>query len=396
MKALALCLMAGLYANAQTHFQISPEVITQCVAGILGRAQLSWTTGDAGPVQVRVGSADGIPMTGWEPAKGSAETGNWVSDAMLFVLVDSAGRELARVTAHVACSVILTTGSYFPLTVGNEWVFRSNSRSATSSYATWEVTRKEIVQGQAWFAVRRFSAGDPGAGSEILMRGDELGRVYQLGVDGREQLWLDPTDPPDPGAVLKIKQRGPYSFALGTFADSVTYQKIEPLLFETGTLVKGLGLTASRVDMLSGSSGGFLSSLDLIQARVDGAVRSIAPVVSLGVAVESTDLDVTGRKVTNCAIPCYFVACGLVPGADPPGTYKPCFQIRIDATGLSGMLELDFLDAGNNALLHVENSPAGYRQLPLYGKPNETYAAGTYRVRARIGEAEAVVPVRVH
>jgi hypothetical protein len=31
--------------------------------------------------------------------------------------------------------------------------------------------------------------------------------------------------------------------------------------------------------------------------------------------MESTILDVTNKKVTNCAVPCYFVACGPTVGA---------------------------------------------------------------------------------
>jgi hypothetical protein len=84
-----------------------------------------------------------------------------------------------------------------------------------------------------------------------------------------------------------------------------------------------------------------------------------------------------------------------MPGADPPGTYKPCFQIRVDVAGPDGEPELGFLDAAGNALLHVVNAPAGFRQIPLYGKPNEPYVPGTYRVRVRMGEGEAAVPVRV-
>jgi hypothetical protein len=314
---------------------------------------------------------------------------------MLFVLVDSAGRELARATAHVACVAVQAQGSYFPLAVGNEWVFRSNSRLATSTYVVWKVMRKELAQGQEWFVVLQASADSPNAGSEILMRSDDVGRVYRIAADGRVELWLDPAEPPDPAAVLKITGRGPYSFALGTFSDSLTYRVLQPLGLEVGTLVRGLGLATSRRDVLAGSSGGFGSDLELIQARVDGAVRSAGPDVSLGIAVESTDLDVTGQKVTNCAVPCYFVACYLVPGADPPGTYKPCFQVRVDAAGLNGELQLDFLDSAGNALLHLENAPTGFRQIPLYGKPNERYPPGMYRVRVRDGESEAVMPIRV-
>lgn len=395
MKALAVGLLAVVYANAESRLDIRPEVITQCSAGNLGRAQLYWTSDDPGPVQVRVGGASGVPMTGPEPSNGSGQTDYWVGDGMLFVLVDSAGRELARATAHVACVAVQAQGSYFPLAVGNEWVFRLNSRLATSTYAVWKVTRKEFALGQEWFVVLHASADSPSTGSETLMRSDDAGRVYRIGADGRIELWLDPTEPPDPAATLKVTSRGPYSFALGRFSDSVTYRSSQSLGLEVGTLVRGLGLATSRSDVLAGSSGGFSSDLELIQARVDGAVRSAGPNVSLGVAVESTDLDVTGRKVTNCAVPCYFVACGLVPGADPPATYKPCFQVRVDAAGLSGALQLDFLDSAGNPLLHLDNAPAGFRQIPLYGKPNEPYAPGTYRVRVRSGESEAVMPIGV-
>jgi hypothetical protein len=295
----------------------------------------------------------------------------------------------------VACVAVQAQGSYFPLAVGNEWVFRLNGRQATSTYAVWKVTRKEFALGQEWFVVLHASADSPSTGGETLMRSDDAGRVYRIGADGRIELWLDPTEPPDPAATLKVTSRGPYSFALGRFSDSLTYRTSQSLGMEVGTLVRGLGLAASRNDVLAGSSGGFSSDLELIQARVDGAVRSAGPNVSLGVAVESTDLDVTGRKVTNCAVPCYFVACGLVPGADPPATYKPCFQVRVDAAGLSGALQLDFLDSAGNPLLHLDNAPAGFRQIPLYGKPNEPYAPGTYRVRVRSGESEAVMSIGV-
>ena len=104
MKILAVILAAASYASAQARLDIRPEVITQCAAGNVGRAQLVWTTDQAGAVQVRVGGADGPPMTGLEPPQGSAETDYWVRDGMLFVLVDAAGRELARANARVACS----------------------------------------------------------------------------------------------------------------------------------------------------------------------------------------------------------------------------------------------------------------------------------------------------
>ena len=45
--------------------------------------------------------------------------------------------------------------------------------------------------------------------------------------------------------------------------------------------------------------------------------------------ITRVNLDVTGKNVTNCAIPCYFAACGLAGPVDPPGTYKPCARARV-------------------------------------------------------------------
>ncbi len=42
-------------------------------------------------------------MTGREAPAGSAQTGGWVSNGLVFVLVADAGAELARVTAKVIC-----------------------------------------------------------------------------------------------------------------------------------------------------------------------------------------------------------------------------------------------------------------------------------------------------
>jgi len=74
-------------------------------------------------------------MTGLQPTIGSGDTRDWVSDGLLFTLVDSGGGELARATARVKCSpfpdpiaAALASTSYFPLQVGNEWVYRIDSR----------------------------------------------------------------------------------------------------------------------------------------------------------------------------------------------------------------------------------------------------------------------------
>ena len=94
------------------------------------------------------------------------------------------------------------------------------------------------------------------------------------------------------------------------------------LILERGVFAAGVGLVSSQSTLLSGSSGGFAQSMDLVDAGIAPNTVITTGADGLELSVERTDLDATGRQVTNCAIPCYFVACGL-GGADLPGTYKP-------------------------------------------------------------------------
>jgi hypothetical protein len=144
--------------------------------------------------------------------------------------------------------------------------------------------------------------------------------------------------------------------------------------------------------MLSGSSGGFLSGLELVEARQEGGIRLALPARRFSLSIENTTLDVTAKKVTNCAVPSYCVACGLI-GADPPGTYKPCVQARLEAGAASPYtLELELADTAGEVIFRAPEFAAGgdslrYVQLPLYSMPNRPFSAGWYIVtgRARSG-----------
>jgi len=417
---VSLFFLSNTCISGQTVFQIRPDVITECSSNGLGRATIVWNYPGPGPVQVRVGPA-GVPMTGLQPSIGSGDTRDWVSDGLLFTLVDSAGRELARATARVKCSpfpdpigAALSSTSYFPLQVGNEWVYRIDSRVGTANYVTMRVAGVRIVNDQAWFSV--LTGDNPQTAIETLYRADAQGRIYQLDVNGREILWLDPTANPNPSAVIQILNgRGqPFRNALGSFPDSFGYVIMTPLSRETGTFARGVGRINSSSDSLTGSSGGFVDGLDLVYARIGGNIRFTPPVLSVALSVESNNLDVSGGKVTNCAVPCYFVACGIAPGADPPGTYKPCFQARVRLENLpvqdSTTLDLDLLDAGEHSVYHTSETVASgqaqpdsilVRQLQLYSAPNQPVPPGSYRVQVKAkvsagGDiAAATIPVQV-
>jgi hypothetical protein len=413
-------LFSGARLSGQTVFQIRPDVITECSSNGLGRATILWNYSGTGPVQVRVGPA-GIPMTGLQPPIGSGDTRDWVSDGLLFTLVDSGGHELARATARVKCSpfpdpiaAALASTSYFPLQVGNEWVYRFDSRFGTASYVTMRVAGARIIGDQAWYSV--LTGDNPQTAIETLYRADAQGRIYQLDVNGREILWLDPTANPNPAAVLQILNgRGqPLRNSLGNFPDALGYVIMQSLSRETGTFARGVGRINSSTTMLTGSSGGFVDGLDLVYARIGGNIRFATPSLSVGLSVESNNLDVSGGNVTNCAVPCYFAACGLVPGADPPGTYKPCFQARVRLENLpvqdSTTLDLDLIDAGERSVYHTSATVAAgqaqpdsilVRQLQLYTAPNQPVPPGAYRVQVKAqvsaagDTATATIPVQV-
>jgi hypothetical protein len=413
LLAFVLCCVS---LSAQT-VQLVPDVITECTPPSLGRATVVWNYAGAGPVQIRIGSANGVAMTGLTRPVNSAPTDNWVSDGLIFVLVDATGQELARTTAHVRCNpfpdpiaAALAASSYFPLQVGNEWVYRFDSRVETAARVIRRVAGVRLVGDQAWYAiVTNLNA------TEVLYRVDAQGRIYTMDAAGHQVLYLDPTANPDPAATVKVVTRGqPLRNALGSFSDALTYSLFGGLSLETGTYIRGLGLLSNVMNVEAGSSGGFGSGLTLLYARIGGNIRFATPAVALGLSVESTDLDVSGGHVTNCAVPCYFVACGLTPGADPPGTYKPCFEARVRLENLplqnSTAVDVDLLNAANQSIFHSSiNVAAGQaqpdsilsQQLPLYLAPNAPVPPGIYRVQAKAklsdgtDAATAIIPIQV-
>jgi hypothetical protein len=387
MRTFTLLLSAGLL-HAQPSVTLHPPVITDCDSAGLGQATVQWSDPGGGLVQVLVGTA-GVSFTGRVPASGSSTTGVWVSDGLPFVLVDAAGNQLANTTAQVLCSPSggpvaagLAAASYLPLDIGNRWIYLTNSRLATAQYVQWLVTGAQTVGGQLWFVIQVSSSGMQSTSSasfQMLMRQDSGGRIYTL-QNGQAALWLDPNTPQDPTAQLQVVGRGPQQNPLGAFADGLNYSDFNVLTLETGTLVRGLGLTSSSTNMLTGSSGGFVQSMDLVEARIDGHLLFAIPVSSLQLSMEAAALD-------------------------PPGTYKPCFKagVKLGAEASTASVDLSVLDASGNVLAQTTMSlipddggrTEGYYQMPLYTAPNQPFAPGNYRLSATSGGSSAVLAFQV-
>ena len=370
LLGLALALTASA---AGVTMSISPELVTEC-NGSLGQVSLAWTQA-SGPAEVRVGSPQGPSMTGLLGPDGSAMSGDWVTDGMVFYLVNARGTVEAQVTARVRCQGALPRSeSFYPLQIGNQWVHRSNSRAITSEYTTYTVTATEDIGGLTYYKIQN-SAG----ATVFRLRSDAQGRIFNS--EGRQVL--------DPAAGSRTTHSG----VLGVFPDAIRISE-SGFTRDENVYVRGIGLVSSRSTLIAGSSGGFLSGAELVEARLDGGVRLVIPVPQFSLSIDKTVLDVTGRNVDNCAIPSYCVACGLA-GADPPGTYKPCVQVRVEGLGWA---EVQLRNAAGQTAFRAAPEPGTlrYLQVPLYSKPNEPIPAGVYTLTAKVeGKAEASITVRI-
>jgi hypothetical protein len=301
---------------------------------------------------------------------------------------------------------LLPAQSYFPLDVGDRWVYREDTRIGTATYQTWRVDRTETVNGNAYSVIA--IEGPSGFYGESWFRADSSGRVYLLTGSG-DMLFLDPNLlAPNSGQVQLQGKGGQTATALGTFSDTAPYiNYVNDLDIENGVLARGIGLLSSTTIMNSGSSGGPTLIRTLVEAHLAGGIDYPALQSSIELGMESLALNVSGLKVTNCAIPCYFVAC-YIAGADPAGTYKPCAQARIALrnwpASQSRAVTLKLLaPGGSSAFSSTFTLDASlidsvtFLQVPLYSAPNVPLAPGAYQLTASTadGAAQSAVTVTI-
>ena len=384
MKFAILCTSwVSLYGATLT---ISPAISYDCTGGD-AVSTLTWS-GASGPVDVRVIKANGPSMTGLTNPAGSATTGQWVSDGLQFFLVDESGIVEATATATVRCGgsartieTGLAQGSYVPLQVGNTWVYRVNNRVITNDYLVLTITGMQIVNGQTYYVVTQAYPGP--ATVTMMLRGDNNGIIYQLN-GSTETVYLD---------ASSIPGRAPYTGLIGTFQDSLTVTASSGLNMNTATFARGVGLASTQTNLLTGSSGGFSNGMDLVEARLDGVVLAL-PASRLSLAIDNPDLDLTNQKAPNCAIPCYFAACGIA-GADPAGTYRPCVETRIESSyGVAHSVELQLFNPSGTLVYDTTADVAAlggleYFRLPLYTSPGQSssftlLSPGVYKLAARM------------
>jgi hypothetical protein len=398
---IRILILSSSIASAAT-FSVVPAFNSDCALG-LGTATLTWS-GATGLVEIRVGQPNGPALTAFTNPSGSAVTGRWVTDGMTFYLVDQAGTVEASVTAHLSCGGTprtidqgLSGGSYFPLAVGNTWIYKYNNRFVTGDYVVYSITDTEIIGGQTYYVLSYIETAIPA--TLALLRVGANGIVYQ-NVKGVDQAYFDPS----------AAQRTGYSGPLGSFDDALQVAPPDLFVKTTSTYVRGIGLVNARSTSLTGSNGGFLDGLDLIDVRVDGIHLSV-PAPNIGLSIENTDLDLTNQLVPNCAVPCYYPACGIGSPYDQPGVYRPCAQTRIETSSTAGYTVLLQLLDPTGTVLFENSTPAltattlDYIRLPLYtqtGSYNPPFTLlppGDYKLVGSIvsnGTPQAQSSINVH
>ena len=369
-----ILLFAAIAGGAAT-LTLHPSLQVPCANG-LGTFTVSWADA-TGPVEVRIGDPRGTSMTGVVAASGSASTGAWVSDQMRFFLVNTAGRVEASATASTRCGLktsLLPSDSYLPLAVGNLWVYRYNDRSVTSLYVTRSIPRTEELGNKTYFVI------ESGPLPTQRLRADADGKIYRFTGTvqaPREEVFLDP-------ASLVA---APFSGLLGEFPDAQSQRVVEVLGRQDSVFVRGIGMVQSVSTMTTGSSGGFVSGLSLVEARM-GGLHISAPANRLSLSLESKLLDVSGRTAPSCNVPSHCIAC--VPSV----AYKPCMQARIEGFSNSDYtLELELTNQAGQTVYRSNPIPGEtglllrYVQVPLDSAPNVFLPPGTYSLTGKLRRA---------
>ncbi len=207
-----------------------------------------------------------------------------------------------------------------------------------------------------------------------LLRVDSAGVILRRNFDDQtEQVFLDPRNLP----------QSEFSSPLGFKAPAI--RPVIQLLLSTSrsTYVLGIGLIESSMIQGGGSSGGFSSGTTLIEASIDGKLyRQASPSIQLDLA----------SSFSNCAVPCYYAACGIGSPVDPPNAKKPCLEARLAASSLDPGSSLNLAIFSIDGQLKYQqffplSSPTItlYHSLPFYaqrstGNPITLFPSGDYLI----------------
>ncbi|MFN0102460.1 MAG: BsuPI-related putative proteinase inhibitor [Bryobacteraceae bacterium] len=179
---------------------------------------------------------------------------------------------------------------YFPLEVGNVWIYRAQGAPPRpgDDTVTIEVTRADNFKGATYYLVtetRRRS---------YWLRNDGTGRIYQFDeVRGEERLWYDfsrqtgdtyaTAAPSCCGEVHVANTKASKQVALGDF-DKAFYQHTYPGVFQVGITEEDFLPYVGLVFRSENTGGPSFRSLDLTYAKISGVTVLNASGLGFGVA----------------------------------------------------------------------------------------------------------------
>lgn len=270
----------------------------------------------------------------------------------------------AKAEADPACR-----SEWLPLETGNYWVYQTSTRFVSNSFHTLRVLGPYDLNGQVWCQLED-------AGRLFFLRTDAEGRILQRSLESAaESVYLDPRG-------LK-----PYTLnsKLGFTAQAIDYSPAASQSRDTSTYASGFGRTISTSFITTGSNGGFSSSDTLLEMRISDKLYRLIPTP----AEITLTLD---PSFANCAIPCYYAACGIGSPVDPPMTVKPCIGARTAGSNLpaNSLMLLSIADVTGTTkyeqyIPKTEGASVQFISLPFYyqqrtGTPITPFPPGDYIV----------------
>jgi hypothetical protein len=138
----------GASLASQPVFSVAP--LTLAPGQTSGRTTITWRVSGVPRVQIRVDSPDGPELTGFEAPSGTAPTGDWVSNGMLFYLQDAssgysagASKTIATARALVSAPTVAKSGV---ISATPNPIFVNPGQTAGSTTLVWRTIGVSQVQ----------------------------------------------------------------------------------------------------------------------------------------------------------------------------------------------------------------------------------------------------------
>jgi hypothetical protein len=212
---------------------------------------------------------------------------------------------------------------YFPLEVGNQWVYRSVIGQV---FRTVSISGTQPVNGVT-YAVMLQNADPP---TSALYRNDGAGKIYLYdSMRQQEVLAYDFTNsgpaPSGPvGALGTFASIGNYSGPLGVFNDAYTIQQVAYGTTMSTTFLPYIGQVASSFSLNQGSAGLVPPMVEnLVYARINDITVLTTQDWGFGITLDRAVYHLQLGQTGDCELL-------LLPLAAPSALfYHPCAQVRL-------------------------------------------------------------------